>query len=59
MTKAVARVHQIQNGMANITAQEVKVPIKNQLETRGVTPRTELPVDASTNPTNDSELNIS
>jgi hypothetical protein len=55
VTKAVAHVQQIQKEMADITTQEIKIDVRGQLETKCVDPKTELSVDASTNPANDSE----
>ena len=55
VTKAVAHVQQIQKEMADITTQEIKIDVRGQLETKCVDPKTELSVDASTSPANDSE----
>jgi hypothetical protein len=54
VTKIVAQVQQTKNEMANITTQEIKIPVQSQIATKGVDLKTEVSVDASTNPANDS-----
>ena len=54
VTKIVAQVQQTKNEMANITTQEIKIAVQSQIATKGVDLKTEVSVDASTNPANDS-----
>jgi hypothetical protein len=50
VTKAVGQVQQIQKEIAAITTQEIKIDVQGQIECKGVDPKTDFSVDASTNP---------